>query len=250
MKAKKSRISVDEDRWVCMSGPKREGQVVVLGLVDEGERQDAHQQEGRPEEGEEEELDGRVGPPLVAPAGDDEVGRHERQLEHEEEHEQVERQEAAHHRGLQQEHPGEVDPAVLAVAPEDDGDGEEHRGHQDQEDRDAVDAEVPVHPERAAGVLVVRDQLEPAVVHLHGDEGRDGEAQRHERRDEGERVGELAVDPPVEAAVEAEETEHGGADGREQDEQGQEGNRVPHPHHVLESMNATMRAMPSAMPSA
>ena len=208
------------------------------------------QQEGRPEEGEEEELDGGVGPSLVAPPGDDEVGRYERQLEHEEEDEQVERQEAAHHGGLEQEQPGEVDAAVLAVASEDDGDGEEQRRHQDQEDGDAVDAEVPVHPERAARVLVVRDQLEPAVAHLHGDEGRDGEAQRDERRDEGERVGELAVDPPVETAVEAEEAERGGPDGRHQDEQGQEGDRVRHPHHVLDSMKATMRASPSAMPSA
>ena len=221
-----------------------------LGLVDEGERQDAHQQEGRPEEGEEEELDRRVGAALVPPAGDDEVRGHERQLEHEEEHEQVERQEAPHHRGLQQEQPGEVDPAVLAVAPEDDGDGKEHRRHQDQEDRDAIDAEVPVHPERAAGVLVVRHQLVPAVVHLHDDQGRNGETQRHERRDESQRVGELAVDPSVEAAVEAEECEHRRADDRQQDEQGQEGNVVPHPHHVLESMNATMRAIPSAMPNA
>ena len=143
---------------------ERERQVVVLGLVDEGERQDADQQERRAEEGEEEELDGRVGPPLVAPPGDDEVGGHERQLEHEEEHEQVEREEAAHHGRLEQQQPGEVDAAVLAVAAEHDGDGEEHRRQQHQEDGDAVDAEVPVHPERAAGVLVVRDQLESAVV--------------------------------------------------------------------------------------
>ncbi len=99
----------------------------------------------------------------MTPAGDDEVRRHQGQLEHEEEHEQVERDEAAHHRRLEQQDPGEVGPAVLAVAPEDDHQREEQRGEQHQEDGDAVHPEVPVHAECAPRVLVVRHQLEAAV---------------------------------------------------------------------------------------
>ena len=124
---------------------EREGEVVELRLVDEGEGKDPDEQEGRAEERVEEELDRGVGPPLVPPTRDDEVGGHERQLEHEEEHDEVEGQEAPHHGGLEQEDPGEVDPAVLAVAPEDDGQREEHSGEQHQEDGDAVHPEVPVH---------------------------------------------------------------------------------------------------------
>ena len=48
-------------------------------------------------------------------------------------------------------------------------------------------------PSVLPGVLVVRDQLEAAVVHLHRDERRDGEAERDQRHDEGQRVDELLV---------------------------------------------------------
>ena len=226
--------------------PELEGQVVVLRLVDEGQRQDPDQQEGRAEEGVEEELDGGVGAPLVAPAGDDEVRRHERELEHEEEDDEVERQEAPHHRRLEQEDPGEVGPGVLAVAPEDDGEREQQRGEQHQEDGDAVDPEVPAHAEAGAGVLVVRDELEAAVVHLHGDEGQDGDDGRGERDEQRDDVGDLAL----QRLVEAEQAQRGGPDGRQQDEQRQERDGVCHPHHVRLSMKAMMRAMPMAIPSA
>ena len=227
--------------------PELEGQVVVLRLVDEGQRQDPHQQEGRAEEGVEEELDGGVGAALVAPAGDDEVGGHERELEHEEEDDEVERQEAPHHRRLQQEDPGEVGPGVLAVAPEDDGEREQQRGQQHQEDGDAVDPEVPVHPEAAAGVLVVRDQLEAAVVHLHGDQGGD--------RDDGRRPATRSAPARTRAPGAAtcrrlSRPDGGRPDGRQQDEQRQERDGVAHPHHVRLNMKAMMRAIPMAIPSA
>ena len=72
-------------------------------------------------------------------------------------------------------------------------------------------------PSAAAGVVVVRHQLEAAVVHLHDDQRRDGEAERHERGDQGDGVRELLGHP----LVEAEQAEHGGADGRQEDEQRQ-----------------------------
>ena len=63
--------------------------------VGEVERQDGDQHEQAARLREEEELDGRVDPPLVAPDGDEEVHRHQHHLEEEVEEEQVERQEHA-----------------------------------------------------------------------------------------------------------------------------------------------------------
>ena len=166
---------------------------MVLRLVDEGEGQDPDEQEGGAEEGVEEELDGGVGPALVSPPGDDEVGGHERQLEHEEEHEQVEGEEAPHDRRLEQEDPGEVDPGVLTVAPEHDGEREQQRSEQHQEDGDPVHPEVPVHPEALAGVVMVRYELETPVVHLHGHHGCDREDEGHERHDQRQHVGALPL---------------------------------------------------------
>jgi hypothetical protein len=116
------------------------------------------------------------------------------------------------------------------------------------EDGDAVDPEVPVHAERVPRVLVVRDQLEAAVGHLHRHRGRNGEAQRHERDDQREGVGQLLL----QAAVEAQQPEHGRADGGQEHEQREEREVVVphHPHQVLLSMKPMMRAIPSAMPSA
>ena len=185
----------------------------------------------------------------MPPPGDDEVGRHERELEHEEEHEEVEGEEAPHHCGLEEQDPGEVAPGVLAVAAEDDGEREEQPGEQHEEDGDAVHPQVPVHAEARAGVVVVRDELEPAVVHLHRHQDRDGEAQRHQRDDQGQRVDELLVQAPVEG----EQAQDDGARRRQQHQQREEGEAVGvgrHPHHVRLSMKAMMRAMPSAMPSA
>ena len=75
---------------------------------------------------------------------------------------------------------------------------------------------------------------------------RDGDDQGDERDDQRQRVGDLAV----QGAVEAEQAEDARADGRQQDQQRQEGNGVRHPHHVRLSMKAMSRAIPRAMPSA
>ena len=56
----------------------------------------------------EEELRGRVHAVLVAPPADQEVHRHEHDLEEHEEQEQVEAEERAHHAGLEQQQPREV----------------------------------------------------------------------------------------------------------------------------------------------
>ena len=98
-----------------------------------------------------------------------------------------------------------------------------------------------MHPEAAAGVVVVRDQLEPAVVHLHGDQGRDGD----DARVTSETMRASAyTSSRCERAVEAEQAERQGARRRQQDQQGEERDGVHQPHHVRLSMKAMMRAMP------
>ena len=133
---------------------------VVAG--DEHGGDDADEHEGRAEHREQEELAGRVEAVVVAPAADEEVHRHEHDLEEDEEHEQVEAEERTEHAGLEHEHPPVV---LLEVAPErrcfpggvrrfgagiavvrvgaDDGEREQHAGEHDEQQRDAVDAEVP-----------------------------------------------------------------------------------------------------------
>ena len=105
-----------------------------------------------------------------------------------------------------------------------------------------------MHAEGAARVLVVRHQLEAAVVHLHRHDGGDGEAQRDQRNDQGEGVRQFFL----QAAVESQQPEHGRADGGQEHQQGEEREIVvsDHPHHVLLSMKPMMSAIPRAMPKA
>ncbi len=54
----------------------------------------------------------------------------------------------------------------------------------------------------------------------------------------------------MQAAVQPEQRQPGRAGGRQQHEDGEEGDDVHQLHHVRESMNAITSAMPRAMPSA
>ena len=116
MKARNSRIPVADEKWVCSRAGSEKVSTWVWDWWMKARVKMPDQQEGRAQEGVEEELDGGVGPSLVAPPGDDEVGRHQRQLEEEEEHDQVQGEEAAHHRRFEQEHPGGVGPRIRLVA--------------------------------------------------------------------------------------------------------------------------------------
>ena len=82
-------------------------------LAEEHQGQDADQHQGRAEHRVDEELEGGVDPPLVAPPADEEVHRDEHDLPEQEEHEQVERQEHPDAARLQQEHPRHVALAVV-----------------------------------------------------------------------------------------------------------------------------------------
>src|SRR3546814_5475920 len=91
--------------------------------------------EGGAEQREDEELQGRVDPLGVAPPADEEVHRHQDQLEHDEEHEQVERAEDTDACALEQEQPGVVRLLVVVGGHRDHREGEQQAGHDDQEQR-------------------------------------------------------------------------------------------------------------------
>ena len=80
------------------------------------------------------------------------------------------------HGRLEQQDPGDEGPGVSPVPGPEHGEREQQGGQQHQEDGDAVDPQVPVDAEAGGPGVVVFDQLEAAVVHLHGHEGGDGEA--------------------------------------------------------------------------
>ena len=95
MKARNRRTPAVPDRCVSVERPHVEGRHAGLRGVNRDERQDADEQEGGRTEGVQEELPGRVPAPLVAPPGDQEVHRHESELEEHEEEQQVEGEEAS-----------------------------------------------------------------------------------------------------------------------------------------------------------
>ena len=87
-------------------------------------------------------------PPLVAPPADQEVHRHEHDFEEQEEHEQVEAEERPDHARLEQQHPGQVRLVVVVRVDAEQRQREQHGGEHDEEQRDAVDAEMPRDPPR------------------------------------------------------------------------------------------------------
>ena len=126
-----------------MSARSVEGQYAGLRLVDEDQGQDPDEQEGRAGEGVEEELHRRVAAALVAPAGDDEVDRHEGELEERRRTGSGRarrscRCSAASSSSIHADEGPRVAPRCLADATR--AIGKQQRRHQHQEERDAVDA--------------------------------------------------------------------------------------------------------------
>ncbi len=223
-----------------------EGQHPGLGLVEEGHGQDSHQQECRSGERVDEELDGGIAPPRVAPAADDEVRRHQGQLEEEEEQDQVEGDEAAHAGRLHEQDPRHEGAGVPTPPCTQDGQREEEGCHHHQEQGDSIDAERPVDAQ-LLGPDMVGHQLVATETHLElaGDD---------HRQDEGEQAHQ-GPDGLVEALghqVGRDEGHHGGADGRGQHQDGQEREvrgRRHQPHHIRVSTKARISTVPSTMPS-
>ena len=107
-----------------------------------------------------------VDPVGVAPAADEEVHRHEHDLEEDEEQEQVEDEERAHARPASSSSiQASVRLLVVVGVGAEEGEREQQPGEHDEEQRDAVDAEVP----RDAPLLdpgVLDDELEAGVAGL------------------------------------------------------------------------------------
>ena len=112
--------------------------------VQEREADDADEHERRAEHREEEELAGGVDALAVAPPADEEVHRHQDDLEHDEEQEEVERAEHADAAGLQHAAARRSTASRRGAGPRPTiASGNSKPGEHDEEQRDAVDAEVP-----------------------------------------------------------------------------------------------------------
>ncbi len=167
-----------------------EGQLAGGLLVQEGQAEDPHQHEGRAQHGEQEELEGGVHPLSVAPAADEEVHRHQHDLEHHEEKEQVQGEEYTDAPGLQQQHPGQVGLGVVMGPHPDHGNREQQAGEHDQEQRDPVHAEVPGDAELLdPGALL--GQLEAGVADIESDEQRHAQGADHQGRSHPEGTSQL-----------------------------------------------------------
>jgi hypothetical protein len=139
------------------------------------ERDDAHQHDQPTGEREEQELHRGILTTRSPEGPDEEVDRDEHRFEEHVEQEHVGGREDAHHERGQHEHQREVVLLALAtlghvVPRRQDADGREHQGHQDHDERDAVDPERVGHPE-LRDPLVLLGELElgtGAVVELQG----------------------------------------------------------------------------------
>jgi len=183
MKARNSTMpTVDEKGLSGGQGHEVEGQVARAALVQVHHGQQADEHDRRPEEGVQEELQRRVAAPLVPPAADDEVRRHQGELEEEEEEEEVEGQKAPE---ATRTRAAASRPRSLGIAPDPpahQGDREQHPAHQHQEERYPVDTELPRDAEHG-DPAVLGHHLEPPVAHpeANGDEHSETEHGHRER---------------------------------------------------------------------
>ncbi len=107
--------------------------------VGEVKRQERDQNEHRPEQRVQEELDGRVLPPRPAPDADEEVHRQEHEFPEYVEEEEVQRQERAEHAGFQHQEQDAVTPHEFRYVPARNHRQEtEDRCQQDERHADAV----------------------------------------------------------------------------------------------------------------
>ena len=108
----------------------------------------ADQHERRTEHGVDEELHGRVVAVSVTPVSDQEIHRHEHDLEEHKEHEQVECNEHTKTTGLQNQQPRVVRLGTVLGNDGVDRQWEQQHGQHDEPQRDAVDPRQPADAER------------------------------------------------------------------------------------------------------
>ena len=159
-----------------------ERQEALGAAVQERHREDADEQERGAGLREQEELHRGVATVVVAPARDEEVHRHQHDLEEHEEQDEVEREEHADERRFEQQHPGDEGLGPFDVGRREQPDRDEQRGQRDHEQADAVDADRPPHPERFHP-RVTREELVARItaVEVEHQVDRDRE-RRHARR--------------------------------------------------------------------
>ena len=103
----------------------------------------AHEHERRARHCVQEKLCRRIDALVIAPTTDQEIHRHQNDFEHDKKQEQVEREKRTHDAGLQQQHPRQVRSFIVVRIDTDDHQRKQDAGEHDQEQRDAVDTEVP-----------------------------------------------------------------------------------------------------------
>jgi hypothetical protein len=188
---------------------EREG--VVL-RVEERQREQPDEEERRAERGVQVELERGVHAPLVPPSGDDEVHRHEHDLEEHEEQDEIEAQEHTEERGLEHEHPHRVRlhtrrDRLRREQP----DREQQRGQGDHEEADAVDAHDVADAERGDPLMVL-DELVTTSAGVEAVQQVADEAERGRRGDVPGGLHELG------SSLGQERDEHAAGERREDDE--------------------------------
>ncbi len=212
--------------------------------VGDAEPQDRRQHEGRAQGRVDHELDRGVDAVVRAPDPDQEVHRDQRDLEEHEEEDEVERDEHPEETGLEDQHRHHVHLEVLLHRCRgEDRDREQEGGEDDEQQRDAVDADVPRDPprlveEHALGEL----ELGTRRPHVELDQQVDGERQRQQRPADRDRHDQLR-------ATVRQQRHDGGADDRNDDEGGEHGEahqKNPPPATTIHTMSA---AVPTRIPA-
>src|SRR5262245_3821805 len=123
---------------------------VVRIAIEEVQRQNPQEHEHRAKQGVQEELDGRIQAPPMAPDANEEVHRHQHDFPKDVEQEEVQRHEHAQHAGLQKQQTGIVGFLVLLdlrVRTDHNNDREQRR-QQHQENANAIYPEEVRHADR------------------------------------------------------------------------------------------------------
>ena len=124
------------------------------------------------------------------PPADEEVHRHEDELEEDEEHEQVEAEEGAHHPGFEQEHPREVRLLVVVRIRREERQREQDSGEHDEQQRDPVDTDEPGDPP-VLDPLVLGDELEASLAAVEGGDQPEAHRAGDDCRQPGDQLDEI-----------------------------------------------------------
>jgi len=197
------------------------------------EADEPDQQRQRPEEGVEEELQGRPSGVLVTPSGDDEVHADDREVEEDEEEDEVRRDEQAERDALQEEEQRAVQAGTVGLPQRVHGAGEEQGGrHHEQRKGEPVDADV----------VAAADTRDPGKPFLEGERPGGGSVVARPDADDEQQVheGHGHPRPPGHRVADA------GDEAKDQcGGQGQEDDEAEHAH-----LTTTSRSMPAARTAA